>query len=206
MNAAAPVPPNTRPGLGAGPRFPGVLGCLVALGLSFGFFVWTPVGQRVDGYWLGSLAEPGSFARELLGFSGDPVVLGALLVGVVLVAVVRGRFRDALSAAGVVVGTVVAARLLKVLLPRPEFDLVGATAHNSFPSGHVAAVAGLVVALLLVVPRGARWWCVAPGVVAVVLVAASTVLAGWHRPSDALGAVLVAGAVGRLAAGARSPL
>jgi hypothetical protein len=93
-----------------------------------------------------------------------------------------------------VVGAVLSAELLKRVLPfDPMPTRAGeAVTSGSFPSGHSAIAAALALAVAATVgPRVARlWW--GPLVAWVSLVAAATVAAGWHRPSDAVGGVLLA--------------
>lgn len=164
-------------------------------------FVWTPAGQRADGALLPRtergrgyeqdpvLSEP---AGEVLRLVGNPLHLVVALVAVVLVGLVLRRFWAGIAGVAVVLGSVAAARLLKELITRPDLDVVGSSTHNSFPSGHVAAFAGMVFAVLLVMPPRIRPWLVLPGAVGVTVVVGATMVAGWHRLSDGLGAVLVA--------------
>lgn len=172
---------------------------LLALVATCALFVWTPFGQQLDQH-LFDRADRGSaalsWATSLLAVVGDPLVLVGLLAAVVAVGALGGRLRPALAGAAAFAATVAGARLLKVLLPRPDLDVAGSTTHNSFPSGHVAAAAGLLVAVLLTLPPRARWWCAVPGAVGVAAVGAATVVAGWHRLSDVVGAVLWAAACG----------
>jgi hypothetical protein len=72
----------------------------------------------------------------------------------------------------------------KAVLVRPA--LLSETAANSPPSGHVAAVAGLAVAAVLVVPGSLRKTVAALGSVAVGPTGLATVALRWHRPSDVL--------------------
>jgi membrane-associated phospholipid phosphatase len=77
---------------------------------------------------------------------------------------------------------------------------------DAFPSGHTTAAAAIAVALLLVVPARYAVGAATVGIVLVASVAGSVVVSGWHYPSDALGAILVAAACGFLAVAAlRAP-
>jgi membrane-associated phospholipid phosphatase len=120
-----------------------------------------------------------------------------VLALIVLFGVLRRRPRLGLAvamAAGVaVVGTDL---LRKVLLTRPPLvhsDLVASV--NTFPSGHTAAAISCAFALVVVSPPAWR------GISAVVagsyawFTAAAVQTAGWHRPSDAIGAALLSFAV-----------
>lgn len=105
----------------------------------------------------------------------------------------QGR-RPAVRIAGAVVGAVVSAELLKHFLPTaagtsPVGQIV---AGGSFPSGHATIATGFALAVASTLdPKLARR-CWGPLVAWVSLVAAGTVAAGWHRPSDAVGGVLLA--------------
>ncbi|WP_165947328.1 phosphatase PAP2 family protein, partial [Micromonospora sp. 15K316] len=101
-----------------------------------------------------------------------------------------------------VVAAVLGAGVAKKVIVRPDLAVETSTTHNSFPSGHVAAAMALLLAVLLVLPASARWWFALPGATGVSTVAAATMIAGWHRFSDVVGAVLLAAALSCLAAAA----
>jgi membrane-associated phospholipid phosphatase len=120
-----------------------------------------------------------------------------LAVGLVVLTGYTARRRGigpAVRIAVSVVGAAVSAELLKRVLPfDPTPTPTGqAISSGSFPSGHSAIAAAFALAVAATVgPRLARlWW--GPLVAWVSLVAAGTVAAGWHRPSDAVGGVLLA--------------
>jgi len=93
-----------------------------------------------------------------------------------------------------VLGAAASAELLKRVLPfDPGQTSAGkAISSGSFPSGHAAIAAAFALGVAATMgPRVARlWW--GPLVAWVSLVAAGTVAAGWHRPSDAVAGVLLA--------------
>jgi hypothetical protein len=110
------------------------------------------------------------------------------------VAVLRGRLRLALATGIAAILTLGSAALLKaLLLPRPVLLGGGAIATaTSYPSGHVAAGAAMGAALLIAVPSG---WRVRAALAAMTLTGAigvAVLLAGWHRPSDTIGGVVLA--------------
>jgi hypothetical protein len=118
----------------------------------------------------------------------------ALLGGAAtVIAVARGRIHLALTAAAVVVGAVATTEVLKlVVLGRP--DLLGVNdplPTPSFPSGHATVAMSLAVAFTLVVPARIRGVTALGGLAYACLVGTGTVTAGWHRPSDVMGAFLV---------------
>lgn len=106
--------------------------------------------------------------------------------------------RSVAIALAVACGPAAAAIVLKAVLVRPV--AVGDfAAHNSFPSGTVAAFAGIAAALTVLAGPGAQRvvarlaWCVT-GVVGLIVIRAH-----WHRPSDVLGALLLATGAAALA-------
>ena len=57
--------------------------------------------------------------------------------------------------------------------------------------GHSTVAMALAVALVLVVSENSRPWAALGGLIYATAVGAGTVTAGWHRPSDVIGAYLV---------------
>jgi hypothetical protein len=119
----------------------------------------------------------------------------AVLALVLIIGLVRRRPRLAIIAAVSAGLAVVVTDLLRVhLLTRPALaasDVVF-NAVNTFPSGHTAAAIASAMAIVLVVSPAWR------GLAAVLAgsfgwaTAADVQTAGWHRPSDAVGAALIA--------------
>ena len=81
----------------------------------------------------------------------------------------------------------------KLVLPRPHLDPSAPPWHldNVFPSGHTTIGMATAVAFVLVVPYRARGPAAVAGAVYATAVAASTLEAGWHRTSDALGGIFL---------------
>ncbi|WP_456695007.1 phosphatase PAP2 family protein [Aeromicrobium sp. P5_D10] len=120
------------------------------------------------------------------------ISIGAIVVvvaGCALVALLRGKVQLAIGAIIVIAGANVTTQLLKqTLLTRPDFDL---GTLNSLPSGHTTVAASAVGAALLVAPRLARPLIATVGGLVTTLTGASTIVAGWHRPSDVVAALAV---------------
>ncbi|GIH16233.1 hypothetical protein Raf01_44050 [Rugosimonospora africana] len=164
-------------------------------------FIGTSAGQWLDGqlvprvYWdsadpgRGRLIEP---ALTLLYSVEDPLVLGVLILSVILLAVLRRRARAGFAGIAALLCSAGGSAVLKTVVPRPDLSVAGSTAHNSFPSGHVAAATGLLLALLLALPDRARWWLAAPGALVVSAIGTAAMIAGWHRFSDVIGGVALA--------------
>ncbi|MDO4918343.1 phosphatase PAP2 family protein [Kocuria sp.] len=115
-------------------------------------------------------------------------------------AVRHRRWNAALLAVGAVLAANLTTQVLKHgVLDKPDLG-VQEIASNSFPSGHTTAAASLLMAVFLVAPphrraRTGRW-----GAFLAALVGMTTVLNGWHRPTDAVAALLVVAGWGVLAA------
>lgn len=155
--------------------------------------VGTSTGQYLDERLMtraGSVVTDTRWADALLtDLVRAPFLVLGTAVAVLLAALVHGG-RRAAAVAGVAAATVVVSQLLKAALDRPA--LTDAVAFNSFPSGHVAAVAGLAAALVLAVPRLLRTPVALLALPLVGAVAAATVVLQWHRPSDVVASVLLA--------------
>jgi membrane-associated phospholipid phosphatase len=163
--------------------------------LSYVLLVRTSLGQRFDEAAFeggreqvpGLAATAGSQLRRITADSFAVVLVALVAIGVLRRRVVLGL--GAAFAAGIAV--VVTDLLKNHVLTRPVLIPAG-SAVNTFPSGHTTAAVACAMALILVTP--ARW----RGVSAVVagaygwVTAAQVQTAGWHRPSDAIGAAFLA--------------
>ncbi|MFC6016241.1 phosphatase PAP2 family protein [Plantactinospora solaniradicis] len=217
MHPTSPYPSGTA--LRSSGRFAGrppggrllraALGYLLAFALTALGFVWTAAGQRLDGGLLPRAERGGGYeqptdlvepAKNILFWFGDPAVLGLLLVALLLLGVLARRRWAGVTGLALVGTTVVVASVAKQAILRPDLAVATSTTHNSFPSGHVAVAMALLLAVLLVLPAPARWWFAVPGAAGVSVVAAATMIAGWHRFSDVCGGVLLAAALFCLAA------
>ncbi|MEU4475893.1 phosphatase PAP2 family protein [Micromonospora sp. NPDC023888] len=185
------------------------LGSLLALACTAAVFVRTYPGQWLDGALLPRAERGGGYeqqtvlvgpAKTVLAAFGSPTLLAALLGAVLVVGALRRRLVAGVVGVGMVLGAVVVSGAVKSALPRPDLQIESSTTHNSFPSGHVSAATALLLAFVLVLPGWARRWLVVPGAAAVAVIASATMIAGWHRFSDALGGVLLGVALFCLAA------
>lgn len=178
---------------------------LFALGCaSFGVVVATYVlsahtarGQRVENAVFGArrnqLRGGTTSATELLA-TVSVWSLVAAIAAVMAVALARGRPRLALGAGAVIAVSILTTEVLKkIVLPRPRLDpdapawLLG----NVFPSGHTTIAAATAVAFVLVVPHRWRGPAALVGGFYAAALGAATLEAGWHRTSDAVGAVFL---------------
>jgi membrane-associated phospholipid phosphatase len=126
-------------------------------------------------------------ARALGNVSLNTAVLAcAIVVGYALL---RRGLADAVAAGVLILGANLTTQALKhVLFQRTEDAVISG---NSLPSGHVTVVASLVLAALLVAPSRLRTAFALVGAFWIALIGTATILAGWHRLSDTVAAMLV---------------
>jgi membrane-associated phospholipid phosphatase len=170
--------------------------CGALLAVVYVIAVRTSWGQRIDDAALDGRTTRANVLhatdRVLNTISVASLALGSAMI--MVVAVVRRRPHLAVTAGIVILGANITTQGMKrYLLSRPDLvgrpDALGLT--NSFPSGHSTVAMSLAAALVLVVPARARLLAAFGGLAYATLVGAGTVTAGWHRPSDVLGAYFV---------------
>ncbi|RKW71395.1 phosphatase PAP2 family protein [Galactobacter caseinivorans] len=172
------------------------IGALVGVAALYALFILTVRGQWVDERSLeGALKSAwGQYQRNQAQVSLDVLPLAVGLIGaagVLISAVVRRQVVVPLIAVAGGGAAMLATQFLKHdFLTRPDLG-VSAANMNSFPSGHSTAAAAAVLALLLAAPRAARPWIAMLGSVLAGVAGAGTLVMGWHRPSDIVGAFLV---------------
>lgn len=191
---------------GRGPFIASVAAPGALLGLTYLGLVVLPAGRALDQAGFAGRLDGGrhllGFSRLLLGSITAPSVV-AVLAALAIWATLTGRTRRGLVAVGSVVAAAGSAELMKLVLPGTAADGV-ARAAGSFPSGHVTLAAALALAVMSLLDGRGRRRLAGPAAAWVVSVAAATVTAGWHRPSDALGGVLLAVTWSRIGAFART--
>ncbi|MFJ7269510.1 phosphatase PAP2 family protein [Streptomyces sp. NPDC099050] len=161
--------------------------------------MWTPIGQAAENSLVRGYAD-GARISALAWSWGPPPLTGewaTLIAGTALIAVVAAvhrRPREGCAAlTTVLVALAVTEFLSKVVLIRP--DLVSAPQPllaPSFPSGHVAIVAALSLGCALVSSARSRPYVAAVGALWTAVIAGGVQSLYWHRPSDVLGATLLA--------------
>ena len=134
-----------------------------------------------------------ALANESLRTVTVVTLFGACVLFLV-VAVVRRRFLLGVVAVGAVVGAAVSAEVLKrfVISRPPTPGESGHLAANWFPSGHATIVTAIGLAAVMVTPHRWRRWTVVVAALWVSFQCAGTLVAGWHRPSDAVAGELLA--------------
>lgn len=199
--AGAPAP-STRPVEATEARVaPRLVGLLVALLAAVAFSVVTRValgtawGQQLD-----ENALAGStFGKGTLWKVGEPVLdvvsnsfVVLALGGAILISLLRRRWGLAAQVAVLVAGANLTTQILKhQVLERADLGVLTERPGNSLPSGHTTVAASVSIALLLVVPRRVRPVVALLGAVYTALTGVSTMVGGWHRPSDVVAGLLV---------------
>jgi membrane-associated phospholipid phosphatase len=169
------------------------IACVVAVALLYVLAVRTGWGQTIDNAALSGRTTRATVLRATDRLLNTISIASIVVVGgtIVVTAIARRRPHLALTAAVIVAGANVTAQLLKhSTLTRPvltEPNPLG----PSFPSGHTTVAFSLVVGLVLVVPARARATVAVVAFGYAALVGIGVVTAGWHRPSDVIGAELV---------------
>lgn len=162
-----------------------------ALLATYRYAVQTGSGQRFDDAAVDTVYAGRDARLAVLSVLGN-VSIGAVLIAMVVcvgLALARGHVRWAIGAVVVIVGANVSTQVLKhLVLDRPDFGL---NTLNSLPSGHTTVVASATAAMLLAAPPALRPVLVLGGAAATTLTASSTIVAGWHRPSDIAAALAV---------------
>jgi undecaprenyl-diphosphatase len=148
-------------------------------------------------------------AATVLTDIGSPVAVDMVVGVLVLTLLWRRRVRAALYVLLVRLVELAIETVVKVLIDRPRPTVPVVITHaseSSFPSGHAAGSAALVVSVLvLLLPRVGRTTAsalVTLGALTCLAIAASRVLLGVHYPSDAVAGLIL----GTLCAVAALPL
>lgn len=138
------------------------------------------------------------YGRNRLWQVAEPVLdvisvpfIAVVVVSAMVLAVLRRRALLAVQVALVVGGANLTTQLLKSqVLDRPDLD-IGDRLVNTLPSGHTTVAGSCAVALVLAVPRRLRVLAASVGFAYTAGTGVSTLIGGWHRPSDVVAALLV---------------
>jgi membrane-associated phospholipid phosphatase len=163
------------------------------------FFVLTEHGQLLDtvalaGNWIGRRHIVSLVNTVLNTLSVLSLAVATAVVG--FIALIRRRFAVAVVTVLLIGGANLTTQVLKLALTRPSLgvDTAREAAGNSLPSGHTTVAASVAVALVLALPARLRGVGGVVGAGFTALAGVATLSAGWHRPSDAVAALLVVGA------------
>jgi hypothetical protein len=179
----------------------GALVCALLLIVNYFAFVGTPWGQKFDN---DAFLGRKTLDRKIITLDSDILNLvrkrTLFFAAVVMLAVAvmrRCTFVGVIAVAAfgcAVVGAEVLKHVLpwRVLVPNDAM-LNSGFQTNTYPSGHTTAVTSLALSLLWVSPsRWRPWLAIAGGFISATF-ATGVLFVGWHRPSDALGALAWSG-------------
>ncbi|MEQ4299836.1 phosphatase PAP2 family protein [Plantactinospora sp. B6F1] len=163
------------------------------------FAVGTEHGQVLDTIALTGTSVGQHRIEGIVGGVLNAVSLLSLLVATAVIgfiALIRVRITLAVVTVLLILGANLTTQALKVLIERPDFNVDEArdAAGNSLPSGHTTVAASVAIALVMVLPPRVRGWAALVGAGYAAATGVGTLSAGWHRPSDAVAALLVVGA------------
>ena len=187
-----------------------VLGFLAAFVAVYLLAVGTGIGQSAENALIVGQADQARIFRwrqSVPPLTRGTAVLAAGVVLIIAVALIRRCWREGVAGVAIVVVTFGATQALHAVLPRPGLrpaphSLTGA----SFPSGTVAIAAAVALGFAVVASPRARPYVAALGAIWVAVIAAAVQTLYWHRPSDVLGATLLACACHATATGLLAPV
>jgi membrane-associated phospholipid phosphatase len=170
------------------------------------FFVQTRHGQLLDAIALTGDTIGRRHVDKLVNAELNVISvlsLAAATAAIGFIALVRRRIILALVTMFLVAGANITTQVLKHGLGRPDLGVDSAVAEygnramseygNSLPSGHATVAGSVAVALVLVLPPRLRGLGGLLGAGYAALTGVATLSAGWHRPSDAVAAMLIVG-------------
>ena len=171
-------------------------GCLVALLAEYLLAVRTAPGQRFEDAVLRAADRVSGSTEQTRALDTlDAITVSSVVVAlilVLLVAFLRRRILLGLLSVGMIAASIVTAEVIQHFVPRPILLEHGYRREDqSFPSGHATVAMALMCALMMVVPYRFRGLVVVVGSLWAASVGVATVTAGWHRPSDTIGAGLI---------------
>ena len=187
-----------------------VLGFVVGFAAVYLLAVWTGIGQSAENALIVGRADQARIFgwRQLVPpLTRGTLVLAAGVVLIVAVALVRRCWREGVAAVAIVVVTFGATEALHAVLSRPDLrPAPQALTGASFPSGTVAIAAGVALGVAVVSSPRVRPYVAAVGAIWLAVIAAAVQTLYWHRPSDVLGATLLACACHATATGVLAPV
>jgi membrane-associated phospholipid phosphatase len=171
---------------------------VAAFVLVWRFFVQSEHGQLLDTVALTGNSIGQARVEDLVDTVLNTMSVLSLTIATAVagfIALIRRRIAVAFAAVLLIVGANVTTQVFKQIIDRPELgvDVQRAAAGNSLPSGHTTIAASVAVALVLVLPARLRGVGGVLGALFAALAGVATLSAGWHRPSDAVAALLIVG-------------
>jgi membrane-associated phospholipid phosphatase len=170
--------------------------CAALLATVYLLAVWTSPGQRFEDAVLraadlsAGTTEQGRAIDTLDSITAPSVI--AVVILVLGIGLLRRKLSLGFLAVAVIAASVITAELLQRSVLRPVLLHHGYRREDqSFPSGHAAVAMSVMCALVMVVPYRFRGPVVFLTSLWAASVGVATVMAGWHRPSDTIGADLI---------------
>lgn len=167
------------------------------------FFVSTGIGQSFDGEaYLGHENVDRrvlSIDRHLLSWVSVSTMF-VIALAILGLSVLRRRIEVGFVCVGGFAAAVIGAELFKRFLPWQQLsavdrDLPPNLVFDTYPSGHTTiATTACLMLVVLSAPKIRPWVGILLGVV-ITVYATAVVIAGWHRPSDAIGGIAWSGAI-----------
>jgi len=172
--------------------------------------VWTGIGQSAENALIVGRADQArifGWRQSVPPLTRGTAVLAAGVLLIIAVTLMRRCWREGVAALAIVVVTFGATEALHAVLPRPGLSPAPqALSGASFPSGTVAIAAGLALGVAVVSSPRARPYVAAAGAIWLAVIAAAVQTLYWHRPSDVLGATLLACTCHATATGLLAPV
>jgi membrane-associated phospholipid phosphatase len=180
----------------------GCLACAAGILLVAFLSFRAPAFERLDEDLLNAISTPSGSILHDLAFAVeqllDPIGWAAAATGAFLLASWRGRYKLALFAVALVVGTGLLDLILKAVfehhreqsIPVGEFEWFPVA--NAYPSGHAAGALAISLAYLFVVPSRWRRATAAAGLAFTLAISLGLLVLNYHYPGDILGGWLVA--------------
>ncbi|SIS16464.1 phosphatase PAP2 family protein [Williamsia sterculiae] len=192
-------------------RIAGSLALLAAMVGVYVFCVRTVRGQDLDERAFLTLRGTGAHndlpSEVGLGSVTDPRLWLVAVAAIIVLGLLARRRLSIIALLVIPVVVILLARLLRdVVLLRPDLINSQFPDANTFPSGHAAAAAGCVAAIVRAAPRPLQPLIVAAGAMWLTLVSQDLMVWGWHRPSDLVGSILLAVAVVMVVPNSRTTL
>jgi len=187
---------------------PGAAVCFVLFAICYVALVRTEWGHQLDD---GVYMASDGFSRRLIALDASllmDVSRKTIVVAAGVLFLISALRRSLVVGLVAVTGfftAVLGAEAFKHVLPwralAPEDAMLGESMQlGTFPSGHATIATAFGLSLLLVCPARWRSWLVVGVGVLSSLFASGVVFTGWHRASDALGALAWSGVCMNLAA------
>jgi membrane-associated phospholipid phosphatase len=176
----------------------GALACLLGLVATGLVALLSPAAQARDAGALQSITQLNrgglSALTEGLVHLADPEPYAVFGLGLIAIALVRGRYRLAAALPVVLFCAPLTSELLKPLVAtnRAPSWLHSQISAAAWPSGHSTAALTLALCAVLVAPRRLRPAVVVLGALFSSAVAYAILIQAWHFPSDVIGGFLVA--------------